>query len=100
VEGTDTINVARELRDSFDPSKRLQRHLEAKIKYTNWPGGEIAFAVDQSLREVDRLNREDATGGEYKLTLSRLLTWCANQQPPVIFLYQLDVPRLRSRILS
>lgn len=90
---------ARELRDSFDPSKQLQRHLEAKLKARTGQV-EIGFAVDQFLKEVDRLDREDATRGKYELTLSRLQTWCTNQQPPIIFLYQLDVPALRSWILS
>jgi integrase/recombinase XerD len=90
---------ARELRDSFDPARQLQRQLEAKLNARNGQV-EIAFAVHQFLQEVDRLNREEATRSKYKLTLSRLLTWCAAQQPTVILLYQLDVSTLRSWILS
>src|SRR5713226_9761530 len=50
---------ARELRDSFDPTKRLQRQLEAKINARNGQV-EIALAVDQVVKEVARLNREEA----------------------------------------
>ena len=90
---------AREMRDSFDPAKQLQRQLEAKLNARNGLV-EIAVAVQQFLQEVERLNREEATYGKYQLTLSRLLTWCAAQQPAVILLYQLDVSTLRSWILS
>jgi integrase/recombinase XerD len=90
---------AREMRDCFDPAKQLQRQLEAKLNARNGLV-EIAVAVQQFLQEVERLNREEATRSKYKLTLSRLLAWCAVQQPAVILLYQLDVSTLRSWILS
>ncbi|HLQ52178.1 MAG TPA: hypothetical protein VK129_11810 [Terriglobales bacterium] len=74
---------ARELRDSFDPTRQLQRQLEAKLNSRNGLV-EIALAVDQFLKEVARLNREEATRAKYNLTLSRLLTWCATQKPAVL----------------
>jgi integrase/recombinase XerD len=90
---------AHELRDSLDPTKRLQRELEAKVNARNGHV-EIVLAVDQFVREVARLNREEATRAKYNLTLSRLLTWCAIQEPSVLLLSQLDVPTLRSWICS
>src|SRR5947209_5723465 len=90
---------ARELRDSFDPTKQLRRQLEAKLNARNGHV-EIALAVDQFLKEVARLNREEATRFKYNLTLSRLLTWGAAQEPTVLLLSQLDVPTLRSWIHS
>src|SRR5215472_5639688 len=51
---------ARELRDSFDPTRQLRRQLEAKINSRNGEV-EIALAADQFLKEVARLNREEAT---------------------------------------
>lgn len=50
---------ARELRDSFDPTKQLQRQLEARINVRN-AQVEIALAVEQFSKEVARLNREEA----------------------------------------
>ena len=61
---------------------------------------EIALAVEQFFKEVARLNREEATRAKYNLTLSRLLTWCATQEPAILHLSQLDVPTLRSWIHS
>src|SRR5450756_2864678 len=90
---------ARELRDSFDPTKRLQRQLEARINVRKGQV-EIALAVEQFFKEVARLNREEATRAKYNLTLSRLLTWCATQEPAILLLSQLDVPTLRSWIHS
>jgi hypothetical protein len=51
---------ARDLRDSFDPTRQLQRQLEAKINARNGQV-EIAHAIDQFVKEVARLNREEAT---------------------------------------
>jgi site-specific recombinase XerD len=85
---------ARELRDSFDPTRQLQRQLEAKINARNGQV-EIAHAIDQFVKEVARLNREEATRAKYSLTLARLLTWCAAQEPAVLLLSQLDVSTLR-----
>jgi site-specific recombinase XerD len=90
---------ARQIRDSFDPVKQLQRQLESKANARNGQM-EISRAVDQFLKEVTRLNREEATCAKYDLTLNRLLSWCATQQPVVLFLFQLDVPTLRSWIHS
>jgi integrase/recombinase XerD len=90
---------ARELRDSFDPTKQLQRQLEAKLNARNGQV-EIALAVDQFQKEVARLSRAEATCAKYNLTLSRLLAWCAAQKPAVLLLSQLDVPTLRSWIHS
>jgi len=90
---------ARELRDSFDATKQLQRQLEARINARSGQV-EIALAVEQFFKEVARLNREEATRAKYNLTLSRLLTWCATQEPAILLLSQLDVPTLRSWIHS
>src|SRR5208282_1274358 len=90
---------ARELRDSFDATKQLQRQLEARINIRSGQV-EIALAVEQFFKEVARLNREEATRAKYNLTLSRLLTWCATQEPAILLLSQLDVPTLRSWIHS
>ena len=90
---------ARELRDSFDATKQLQRQLEARINVRN-AQVEIALAVEQFFKEVARLNREEATRAKYNLTLSRLLIWCATQEPAILLLSQLDVPTLRSWIHS
>jgi integrase/recombinase XerD len=90
---------ARELRDSFDPTRQLQRQLEAKLDARNGQV-EISLAVEQFVKEVGRLNREEATRAKYNLTLSRLLTWCAAQEPAILHLSQLDIPTLRSWIHS
>jgi site-specific recombinase XerD len=90
---------ARDLRDSFDPTRQLQRQLEAKINARNGQV-EITHAIDQFVKEVARLNREEATLAKYRLTLARLLTWCTAQEPAVLLLSQLDVPMLRSWIQS
>jgi site-specific recombinase XerD len=83
---------ARELRDSFDPLRQLQRQLEAKAQKRQL---EIAAAVDNFLQEIARLNRAEATRAKYALTLNRLTEWCAAQDAPVTLLSQLDVAALR-----
>ena len=90
---------ARAIRDSFDPTMRLQRQLEAKINHRDLQM-EIALAVNQFIKEVARLSRAEATRAKYDLTLSRLLIWCASQEPAILFLSQLDVPTLRCWIHS
>jgi hypothetical protein len=90
---------AQELKAAFDPAKQLERELEAKIRTHDAPI-EIANAVDEFLKEVDRLNRGEATRSKYALTLSRLSNWCATQKPPVLLFSQLDVPTLRRWIGS
>jgi integrase len=90
---------AGEVRDSFDPTRQLQRQLEAKTNARNGQV-EIAHAIDQFVKEVARLNCEQDTRAKYSLTLARLLTWCAVQEPTILLLYQLDVPTLRSWIQS
>jgi hypothetical protein len=90
---------AREIRDSFDPIKQLQRQLEAKTDGRNLQV-EVAVAVEQFIHEVARLNRAEATRAKYKLTLSRLLQWCADQEIPISLLSQLDVASLRRWIHS
>jgi hypothetical protein len=42
---------------------------------------EITQATDEFIKEIERLNREEDTRKKYKLTLSRLATWCAAQNP-------------------
>jgi hypothetical protein len=83
---------ARELRDSFDPVRQLQRQLEAKAQKRQL---EIAAAVDNFLQEIARLNRAEATRAKYALTLNRLTEWCAAQDAPFTLLSQLDVATLR-----
>lgn len=61
---------------------------------------EIAVAAEEFLKEVSRLNRAEATGKKYKLTLDRLSTWCRTQPAAVFSLSQLDVPTLRRWIHS
>jgi integrase len=90
---------AQALKAVFDPAKQLERELEAKIRTHDAPI-EIAHAVDEFLKEVKRLNREEATHSKYALTLRRLSTWCATQKPPVLLFSQLDVPTLRRWIGS
>jgi DNA-binding transcriptional regulator/RsmH inhibitor MraZ len=46
--------MARELRDSFDPTRQLQRQLEAKVNASNGRV-EIAHAMDQFVKEVARI---------------------------------------------
>ena len=90
---------AREIRDSFDPIKQLQRQLEAKSQ-DRQSELDIAAAVEQYLQEIARLNRAEATCAKHKLTLSRLLNWCTRQDVPVTLLSQLDVATLRRWIHS
>lgn len=90
---------AREIRDSFDPTKQLQRELKAKLNVANGQV-EISFAIGQFQREVLRLNRAEATRSKHKQTLDRLLNWCGRQQPAISLLRELDVPTLRSWISS
>jgi integrase/recombinase XerD len=90
---------AREIRDSFDPVKQMQRQLEAKSEDRK-SQLDIAIAVEQFLEEVARLNRAEATRAKYRLTLNRLLNWCARQEVPVTFMSQLDVATTRRWIHS
>jgi site-specific recombinase XerD len=90
---------AREIRDSFDPIRQLQRQLEAKAQ-GHRSQLEIAVAVEHFLEEIGRLNRAEATRAKYKLTLNRLVSWCAGQDLPITFLSQLDVATLRRWISS
>ncbi len=83
---------ARELRDSFDPVRQLQRQLEAKAQKRQV---EIASAVENFLQEITRLNRAEATRAKYTLTLNRLSEWCAAQDAPITLLSQLDIATLR-----
>jgi hypothetical protein len=83
---------ARELRDSYDPVRQLQRQLEAKAQKKQV---EIAAAVEAFLQESARLNRAEATRAKYTLTLNRLSEWCAAQDTPITLLSQLDIATLR-----
>src|SRR5947209_4243296 len=58
---------AQEIRESFDPAKQLQRELAAKTPTHNG-GIEITQATDEFMKEIERLNREEATRKKYKLT--------------------------------
>lgn len=90
---------AREIRDSFDPITQLQRQLEQKVQ-ADKSQIEIASAGAQFLKEVQRLERADATNAKYKLTLARLEKWCAAQESPITQLAQLDVATTRQWIHS
>ena len=75
---------AQEIRDSWSPVKALQRELEEKVRRSEAREVLITDAVALFLKEVERLNREEATRAKYRLTLEdRLLNWCAQQKPPV-----------------
>jgi len=90
---------AREVRDTFDPIRQLQRRLEAQPSLDK-SQIDIATAVDQFLKEVARLNRAEATRAKYKLTLARLLKGCATLETPATLLTQLDVVTTRRWINS
>jgi len=56
----------------------------------------VVDAVNTFMKEVERLNREEATRTKYRLTLEdRLLAWCTTQIPPIVYLSELDVETLR-----
>lgn len=84
---------AQQIRDSLDPVKQAQQEIQHSESSRN-KEIEIRQAADDFLKEVERLNREEATRKKYKPTLSRLATWCAAQVPTWS-----DVP-LGSRVLS
>ncbi|MGC2448915.1 MAG: hypothetical protein WA477_14810, partial [Candidatus Sulfotelmatobacter sp.] len=92
---------AQEIRDSWSPVRALQRELEAKVRKSEAREVLISDAVALFLKEVERLNREEATRAKYRLTLEdRLLNWCAQQKPPVARLSELDVETMRRWIHS
>lgn len=90
---------AQEIRESFHPARQLHRGPEAETPTLNG-GIEITEAADEFIKEIERLNREESTRKKYRLTLTRLSIWCAAQSPPVFLLSQLDVPTLRSWVLT
>jgi hypothetical protein len=74
---------------------------EAKVRRSEAREVLIADAVALFLKEVERLNREEATRAKYRLTLEdRLLNWCAQEKPPVARLSELDVETMRPWIHS
>jgi len=76
---------AQEIRDSWSPVKALQRELEAKVRKSEAREVLITDAVVLFLKEVERLNREEATRAKYRLTLEdRLLNWCAQPKPRLL----------------
>ena len=92
---------AQEIRDSWSPVKALQPELEAKVRRSEAREVLISDAVARFMKEVERLNREEATRAKYRLTLEdRLLNWCAQQKPPVARLSELDVETMRPWIHS
>jgi len=92
---------AQEIRDSLSPVKALQRDLEAKLRRSEAREVLIADAIALFIKEVERLNREEATLAKYRLTLeNRLLNWCARQKPQVVRLSELDVETMRRWIHS
>ncbi|MGD0515639.1 MAG: hypothetical protein ABSA29_20230 [Terriglobales bacterium] len=52
---------AQEIRDSWSPVRALQRELEAKVRRSEAREVLITDAVALFLKEVERLNREEAT---------------------------------------
>lgn len=70
--------------------RQLQRQLESQLK-SHDGRVEISLAIAQFRKELERLNREEATLAKYNLTLSRLLQWCSTQAPMVL-LSGLDIP--------
>src|SRR5260370_34201651 len=92
---------AQEIRDSWSPVKALQRTLEAKVRRSEAREVPIAEAVALFMKEVQRLNREEATMAKYRLTLEdRLPNWCVQQKPAVARLSELDVETMRRWIHS
>jgi len=89
---------AQKIRESFELVKQSPRELRSQPPAQT--GVEIRHAAEDFLKEIARLNREEATRKKYKLTLDRLSNWCAAQTPPVFLLAELDVPTLRRWILS
>ena len=59
---------AQEIRDSWSPVRALQRELEAKVRKSEAREVPITDAVALFLKEVERLNREEATRAKYRLT--------------------------------
>ena len=64
---------AREVWDSFDPVRHLQRQLEAKTQAQK-SQLEISVAVENFSQEIARLNRAEATRAKYTLTLNASAT--------------------------
>ena len=92
---------AQEIRDSWNPVRQLERKLQAKIEQRESKQITLVDAVSTFLKEVERLNREEATRAKYRLTLEdRLLSWCATQSPPIVLLSELSVEILRRWIHS
>jgi site-specific recombinase XerD len=92
---------AQEIRDSWNPLRQLERKLQAKVQQSESKQITVVDAVSTFLKEVERLNREEATRAKYRLTLEdRLLSWCATQSPPIILLSELSVEILRRWIHS
>ena len=92
---------AQEIRDSWNPVRQLERKLQAKLQQSESKQVTVVDAVSTFLKEVERLNREEATRAKYRLTLEdRLLGWCATQSPPIVLLSELSVEILRRWIHS
>jgi integrase len=92
---------AQEIRDSWNPVRQLERKLRAKVEQSESKQITLVDAVSTFLKEVERLNREEATRAKYRLTLEdRLLAWCTTQNPPVVSLSELTVETLRRWIHS
>ena len=92
---------AQEIRDSWNPVRQLERKLQAKLQQSESKQITLVDAVSTFLKEVERLNREEATRAKYRLTLEdRLLGWCATQSPPILLLSELSVEILRRWIHS
>jgi integrase/recombinase XerD len=92
---------AREIRDSWNPVRQLERALQAKLQQSEPRTISLVDAVGTFLNEVRRLNREEATLGKYRLTLEdRMLSWCATQIPPIVLVSELNVEIVRRWIQS
>jgi site-specific recombinase XerD len=55
----------------------------------------IEYAMYEFMQDLKRRLRKEATEAKYRLTLGRLLQWCAAQRPPLCLLSELQVPTLR-----
>ena len=92
---------AREIRDSWNPARQLERALEAKLQQSEPKQITLVDAVSTFLKEVERPNREESTLAKYRLTLeNRLLSWCSTQNPPIVLRSELNVEIVRRWIHS
>jgi integrase/recombinase XerD len=56
----------------------------------------VVQAIYEFMRDLKRRVRAEGTEAKYRLTLYRLLHWCATQCPPIFLLSELDVCTVRA----